>query len=128
MGVEKVVEIAVEVAETASPGIGERVLAEAGKLVPAVGKLLGKGEVAEAAAKAVQPVPDLIQKPEIMAGVMKGIGDGLRKAYPPVEIGKIGASGLSITERTAPYYPAEGAALSRMPRPLSPEEEDAHID
>ncbi|HEY9757282.1 MAG TPA: hypothetical protein V6C97_19090 [Oculatellaceae cyanobacterium] len=129
MGVEKVVEVAVEVAETASPGIGERVLAEAGKLIPAVGKLLGKGEVAEAAAKAVQPVPELIQKPEVTASLLHGIGDGLKKAYPPVEIGsKIGASSLSISERTVPYYPVEGSALSRMPRPLSSEEEEAHIE
>lgn len=129
MGVEKVVEVTVEVAEKVSPGIAERILAEAGKLVPAVGKVLGNGEVAQAAAKAVQPVPELIQKPEVTASVMHGIGDALRKAYPSIELGsKIGASSLSITERTAPYYPIDGAALSRMPRPISPEEEEAHIE
>jgi hypothetical protein len=127
MGVEKIVEVAAEVAETTAPGLSEKVLSEVGKRLPMVGRLITSGKAAEAvetAAKAA-PVPDLIMKPEVTKAIMDGLGKGLKEEYPSIPLGSRLPG--SLVERPIPYFP-EVPPYDRMPRPLSAAEEEARLE
>ena len=133
MGVEKIVEVAAEVAETTAPGLCEKILAEAGRL-PMVGRLMTGGKAVEAVAgaaktaRAVEPVAPLIVKPEVTRDLLKGVSDGLHEVYKPVPLGsRFGASSLSITDRAVPYY-AEKPPFDRAPRALTEFEEEERLE
>ena len=84
MGAERIVIEGAEIVEAVMPGIGERLLADASKAMPAFGRMFRKEAVA-----AVQHLP------------ITPAGSGLR---------------------------AEASALSRMPRVMTPAEEDEHLE